>query len=90
MSTEFEGIKHSILSVAMRGRPFTADAVRQALPSEPSNPNLIGLAFQHLAKEHRILPIGNSVSQTESRAGGSLRVWVSANPHQLQTLSAWC
>lgn len=88
MST-YESVKEAILRVAARGKKFQADDVRAELPELPANRNLIGLAFQHLAGDKRILPVGNTVSQAAARAGGSQRQWIIGAPQGQTQLGNW-
>jgi hypothetical protein len=87
--TSYQNVKEAILRVAARGHRFQADDVRAELPELPANRNLIGLAFQHLAGDKRILPVGNTVSQAQARAGGSQRQWIIGTPQGQTQLENW-
>lgn len=70
----FEAADAAIVDLVNRGRPFTADDLRELVPA-PGHPNWVGSAFQHAAGAGLIRQTGFEQSRTKSRNGGVLRRW---------------
>jgi len=54
---------------------FTADDVRDKVPTSPADARALGALFSEFAGRGQIVCVGLQASATPSRRGGALRVW---------------
>ncbi len=65
----------AILELAVAGKPFTADDVRDMVRTEPHHPNAWGARFIFAQRERIIQPYGYAQSSRRSRHASVQRVW---------------
>ena len=68
--------RHVIASFCADGVPFTAEAVRSLMETDPPNPNLWGAVFKAAAREKWIRHIGYRNATRPDAHGRPIKVWV--------------